>query len=133
MAKTATKNAAKKTTPNKKSERSLERHESQKIAAESLPRRSLEQAVEVAKILWAVYATKSVSVHELATAMNMNRNHPNFKYLVSAAVAYGIVNAEGKTTGRTFSLAETGRKIVAERPGRSRRGKGQSCINTRRF
>jgi hypothetical protein len=129
VAKTATKKAAKKTTSKKTSEASSKEDEHQKTTAESLPRRSLEQAVEVAKILWAVYATKAVSLQELATAMKMNRTHPNFKYLVRAAVAYGIVNAEGPTTSRTFSLAETGRKIVAENdPGEADEGKIKAAL-----
>jgi hypothetical protein len=76
-----------------------------------------------------VYATNSVSSQELATAMKMNRTHPQFKYLLGAAVAYGIVNAEGPTTKRTYSLAETGRKIVAETaPGESQEGKVKAVL-----
>jgi hypothetical protein len=75
----------------------------------------LEQAIEVAKILRQVFAGKAVSIDELAKAMNTTRNVTDFKYTVWSAVSYGIVNAEGgMTKNRRYSLAETGRKIVAE-------------------
>ena len=100
-----------------------------RVSSESLPRRPLEQAVDVAKTLRAVYATNSVSAQELATAMKLNRTHPQFKYLLSAAVAYGIVNADGASQNRTYSLAETGRKIVAENaPGEAAEGKVKAVL-----
>ncbi|MBS1858311.1 MAG: hypothetical protein JST11_23270 [Acidobacteria bacterium] len=84
------------------------------LTADVLPRRSLEQALDVAKILRQVFAGKAVTFDELAKAMDISRHNPNFKYTVWSAVSYGIVNAEGPNQSRRYSLAETGRKIVAE-------------------
>jgi hypothetical protein len=51
----------------------------QRVSADALPRRNLERAVEVAKALRAVYAAKSVSMDEVAKAMNTTRNVTDFK------------------------------------------------------
>lgn len=127
MAKTTKKSA--KAAPPKKKVDDLKESEQQRISADALPRRSLEQAVEVAKTLRLVYAAKSVSASELATAMKMNKTHPQFKYLLAGAISYGIVNAEGTTQNRTYSLAETGRKIVAENiPGEAKEAKAKAVL-----
>ena len=125
MAKKAVKNAVVK-----KAEKSAEAEtEHQRVSADALPRRALEQAVEVAKTLRANYAAKSVSIDELAKAMNTTRNTANFKYLVWSSVSYGIVNAEGASQKRTYSLAETGRKIVAENiPGEAKEAKVKAVL-----
>ena len=61
-----------------------------------------------------VYAAKSVSIDELATAMNTKRTTDSFRYRLWSAVAYGVVTSEGAFQKRSYSLAEIGRKIVAE-------------------
>ncbi len=103
--------------------------EHQRVSADALPRRALEQAIEVAKTLRANYAAKSVSIDELAKAMNTTRNTADFKYCLWSAVAYGIVNAEGSKQHRSYSLAETGRKIVAENiPGEAKEAKVKAVL-----
>jgi hypothetical protein len=63
IVKTATKNGQKKAGATKKTHGPVEH---QRVSADALPRRSLEQALEVAKTLRKVYAGKSVSFEELA-------------------------------------------------------------------
>jgi hypothetical protein len=86
-------------------------HTSTRISGEALPRRSLEKAVEVAEVLHQNYAGKSASVDDLATALNLNTSNNNFKYALWSAAAYGLINKDDASN--TYSLAETGRKLVA--------------------
>jgi hypothetical protein len=69
------------------------------------------------------------SFDEVAKAMNTTRNVANFKYIVWSSVSYGIVNAEGPSQKRTYSLAEAGRKIVAENiPGEPQEAKVKAVL-----
>ncbi len=100
-----------------------------RVSAEALPRRSLELSVEVATTLRSIFAGQSTSFDELAKAMGTTRNNVNFKYLVWSSVSYGIVNAEGASQNRKYSLAETGRKIVAENiPGEGQEAKIKAVL-----
>jgi hypothetical protein len=113
----------------KKSARSHGKEKQQYLAAEMIPRRSLEQAIAVAKTLRQVYAGKSASFEELAKAMDTSITNTDFKYAVWSAVAYGVVNAEGVKNSRRYSLAETGRKIVAENlPGEAQEAKVKAVL-----
>jgi len=80
------------------------------LSGEALPRRTLEQAFKLAETLHGTFAGKSATWDELAKAVNMTATNPNFKYHVWSAQAYGIINKE---EGKTVSLSELGRKIVA--------------------
>lgn len=80
------------------------------LSGDSLPRRTLEQAIAVAKILHDAYAGKGASWEQLAQALDLKTTNNNFKYLVWSAQAYGLVIKDEK---KEFSLSEVGRKIVA--------------------
>jgi hypothetical protein len=80
------------------------------LGAEELPRRSLEEAIPIARALHMTYAGKSASWMELTSTLDWGKTN-NTRYLFWAAQAYGIINKE--LTGQVFSLSETGRKIVA--------------------
>ncbi len=137
MAKTASKKAADKA-PTKKPKKASKRAEiitlgelvdHKPLSADALPRRSLGQAVEVARTLRQVFAGKGASLDELAKAMDTTRNVANFKYSLWSAVSYGIVNAEGPNQNRRYSLAETGRKIVAENiPGEAQEARIKAVL-----
>jgi hypothetical protein len=101
-----------------------------RLSADALPRRSLEQAIEVAKALRRVYANQSVTSDELAKAMGMSKTSDTFRYTLWSAVAYGVVNSEeGPDRRRRYSLAETGRKIVAENiPGEAQEAKIKAVL-----
>jgi hypothetical protein len=117
-----------KTVDNQKTKQ-VEPQEQTALSAEAIPRRSLEQSVEVAKTLRQVYAGKAASFEELATAMGLSKTNNNFKYAVWSAVAYGIVNAEGPKQERRYLLAENGRKIVAENfPGEAQEAKVKAVL-----
>lgn len=79
------------------------------IPAETLPRRTLEQVIQVADVLHNTYAGKSASWDDLAKALEIGPTSANTKYIFWSAEAYGIVNRDDKL----ISLSETGRKIVA--------------------
>lgn len=80
------------------------------VSAEALPRRTLDEALRVAQIIRDTYAGKATSWAEIAQAMGVSANSPSNRYPLWSAVAYGIVL---KADGNTYSLAETGRKILA--------------------
>ena len=80
------------------------------VSAENMPRKTLEDAILIAKKLHEIYAGKSASRDELARAIGSAANTPKTHYLLRSAVAYGIVNDDGSNN---YSLAEPGRKIVA--------------------
>jgi hypothetical protein len=123
--------AQKKSQKRRKKSGESEGAEHSRVSSETLPRRSLEDAVEVAKALWSVYANNTVSFEELAEASGLSAKNPNFKYTVWAAQSYGIINAEREEGGRKnrYSLAETGRKIVAENvPGEAQEAKVKAVL-----
>lgn len=83
--------------------------ERMKISAESFPRRTLEESLKIPEVLHKTYAGKSATLEEIAAALGIGVKSPNIRYLIWAAQAYGLVQKEGDY----YSLAETGRKIIA--------------------
>ncbi len=80
-----------------------------RVAAESLPRRPLEQALRIATVLHETYAGKSATWEAVAQALDIGAQSANTKYVMWAAEGYGLITREGNT----LTLSETGRKIVA--------------------
>jgi hypothetical protein len=80
------------------------------ISSEALPRRTLEEALRVAQVIRDTYAGKAASWPEIAGALGVSPTSPPNRYPLWSAVAYGIVI---KHENNTYSLAETGRKILA--------------------
>lgn len=62
--------------------------------------------------------------------MNTTKTSDNFRYGLWSAIAYGVVNSEeGLNKSRRYSLAETGRKIVAENiPGEAQEAKIKAVL-----
>jgi hypothetical protein len=79
------------------------------VSAEQLPRKSLEQALPVARVLREVYAGGPATWDQIAKALKVPSTHPSYKYPLWAAVAYNIVQKDDDK----FSLSELGRKILA--------------------
>ena len=52
------------------------------LSGETLPRRSLEQALRVARVLHETYAGKSATWDEVAQALEIGPKSPNTKYLI---------------------------------------------------
>jgi hypothetical protein len=80
------------------------------ISSEELPRRTLEEALRVAQVIRDTYAGKAASWPEIASALGVSPKSPPNRYPLWSAVAYGIVI---KNENNTYSLGETGRKILA--------------------
>lgn len=102
---------AKKTTPAKRVRDEPGGAKHNKMSAEALPRRTLEQAVTLAQKLYEVYARDAASEAEIAQALGVSGVTNSFRYQLWAALGYGIVTKDAD--GR-FLISETGRKIVAE-------------------
>ena len=80
------------------------------LAAKDLPRKPLVETIPVIDALHGTYAGKSASFEDLAKAMGVGVNTNNTKYMIWSAEAYGLIKKE---EDGTYSLSETGRKIVA--------------------
>jgi hypothetical protein len=78
------------------------------ISSDQLPRKSLEHALRIAKALREVHAGGPVAWPELGKAAGLGMSQSN-KYYLWAAEAYNLIDREGDT----FTLSETGRKILA--------------------
>lgn len=81
-----------------------------RVSSEALPRRTLEAALRVANVIRDTYASKNTTWEEIATGLKVKPNVPANRYPLWSAVAYGIVLKNDK---HSYSLAETGRKILA--------------------
>ena len=79
------------------------------LGAEVLPRRSLKDAETVVQGLHRQLAGKAATWDELANVLGLGPKSNTTKYLIWSAQAYGLITKDGNT----YSLSETGRKIVA--------------------
>lgn len=79
------------------------------IGATELPRKSLEDCLSVARPVHEVYAGKSASWDEIASAVGIGTKTTNTKYLIWGAQAYDLLVKDGDN----LVLSETGRKIFA--------------------
>jgi hypothetical protein len=80
------------------------------IAGEDLPRRTLEAAIPIARLIRGTYAGKAASWPEIANVLKVNPKHSMNRYPVWAAAAYGLIKKDDQNR---YSLAETGRKMLA--------------------
>jgi hypothetical protein len=80
------------------------------VSSESLPRRTLADALRIATVIRDNYAGKPTSWSEIASALGVSDRNPVNRYPLWSAVAYGLVL---KHDNNTYSLSETGRKILA--------------------
>jgi hypothetical protein len=79
------------------------------ISADQLPRKSLEQALRVARGLRDVYAGGPAQWAQIAEAMGISGGAQTNKYFLWSAQAYGLVEKDADT----YTLSELGRKILA--------------------
>ena len=79
------------------------------ISTNDLPRKTIEECLGVAKPIHEIYAGKSATWDELASAMGVGAKSPGTKYLIWGAQAYELVRKDGDK----YYLSETGRKILA--------------------
>ncbi|MEQ8270803.1 hypothetical protein [Algiphilus sp.] len=103
------KSAKKKASTKKAVKKTSTKSSNKQLAASDLPRRTLEECLEVARPIHEIYAGSSASWDEIASAMDVGPKSPNTKYLIWAAQAYDLIFKEGDK----FRLSETGRKILA--------------------
>lgn len=80
-----------------------------KITMAELPRKTLEECLAIARPIHEVYAGRSASWDELATAAGVGARSTVTKYLVWSAQAYDLLIRNGEN----YELSETARKIIA--------------------
>lgn len=84
------------------------------VSADQLPRKSLEQALRVAKALREVLAGGPGKWAQIAVAMGIGAGNQMNRYYLWSALAYGLIDRDGED----FTLSEIGRKTLAPtRPG----------------
>ena len=79
------------------------------IPSEDLPRKTLEEAIRVARVIKDDYAGKLATWEDVAKSMGFAASNQN-KYFLWSAVAYGVIE---KTDEEQYRLTEIGRKILA--------------------
>jgi hypothetical protein len=79
------------------------------LSAEQLPRRSMEQALRVARALRETLAGGPAPWEDIASAMKIGAFAQNNKYYLWSAQAYNLVQKEDDK----YTLSEIGRKILA--------------------
>ncbi len=79
------------------------------VSADQLPRRSLEQALRIAKAMRETLAGGPATWEDIASAMDI-KPIPQNKYFLWSAQAYNLVT---KDESNKYSISEIGRKILA--------------------
>lgn len=79
------------------------------VSAEQLPRKSLEQALRIARALRDVHAGGPAKWPQIADAMGISASNQVNKYFLWSAQAYGLIEKEDDA----YVLSEIGRKILA--------------------
>lgn len=79
------------------------------VSADQLPRRSLEQALRVARAMRETLAGGPATWEDIASAMEIKPS-PQNKYFLWSAQAYNLVTRD---ENNKYSLSELGRKILA--------------------
>ncbi|SDC42570.1 hypothetical protein [Niabella drilacis] len=87
------------------------------ISNTDLPRKTLEECLDVARPIHETYADSNVSWDEIAAALSRGSQTAAFKYLVWGAQAYGLILRDGEA----YQLTETSRKIFAPESEAERR------------
>src|SRR4051794_6520873 len=106
--KNAAKKAATKKPPKKAGGATSASRRPPQISSEVLPRKTLEQALRIARALRDVHHGGPIDWRQLAKSAGLGLSQNN-KYYLWAAEAYGLVEKENNE----FKLTETGRKILA--------------------
>ncbi len=101
---------AKKSSTGKKAPAKKILKKTKKIASDDLPRKTLEEAIRIARVIKDDYAGKLATWDDIAKSMGFSATNPNNKYFLWAANAYGIIK---KTDNEQYRVTETGRKILA--------------------
>ncbi len=101
---------AKKPSTGKKAPAKNTLQRTKKIASDDLPRKTLEEAIRIARVIKDDYAGKLATWDDIAKSMGFSATNPNNKYFLWAATAYGIIK---KTDDEQYRVTETGRKILA--------------------
>lgn len=81
------------------------------IPSAELPRKTLEDALRVARVIKDEYAGKLATWEDIAKSLGFSATNPNNKYYLWAATAYGLVE---KDETDQYRLTETARKILAQ-------------------
>ncbi|WP_051301929.1 hypothetical protein [Sedimenticola selenatireducens] len=114
------KKVVKKKVTRKSAAQSKQRAQKQ-ISSQDLPKKSLQDALSIAKTINDHYAGKNASWEDIAKAMEFSAKNPNNKYLLWSASAYGIIHSD---ESGTYKISETGRKILSPTyEGEDREGK----------
>lgn len=80
------------------------------VASDDLPKKTLEEAIRVARVIKDDYAGKLATWEDIAKSIGFSATNPNNKYFLWAATAYGIIE---KTDDEQYRITEVGRKILA--------------------
>ncbi len=80
------------------------------VPSTDLPKKPLEDALKVARVIKDEYAGKLATWEDIAKGMGFSPINPNNKYFLWSALAYGIIE---KDQNDQYRITETGRKVLA--------------------
>lgn len=83
---------------------------SDRVPASDLPRRTLDDALKIPRVIRDEYAGKLATWEDIAKALGFSPTNANNKYLLWAATAYGLIE---KAEDGQYRLTETARKILS--------------------
>jgi hypothetical protein len=87
------------------------------VSNTDLPRKTIEECLDVARPIHETYADKTVSWDEIAAAIGKSPTYVATKYLIWGAQAYGLIIKDGES----YKLTETSRKIFTPESDAERR------------
>jgi hypothetical protein len=102
---------AKKSRPKTASEPTTAK--SKAIASDDLPRKTLEEAIRVARAIKDDYAGKFATWEDIAKSMGFASSNPNNKYFLWAATAYRITETGRKILAPTYENEDNEGKVLA--------------------
>lgn len=98
---------AKKTVTEKADKKSDSKAPRNHVSNTDLPRRTIEECLNIARPIHETYADTTVSWDEIAAAIGKSPVTPATKYLIWGAQAYGLIIKDGES----YKLTETARRI----------------------
>lgn len=108
---------SKKTASKKLGKKDEEKQARTHVSNTDLPRKTVEECLNVARPIHETYADKMVSWDEIAAAIGKSSTNTTVKYLIWGAQAYGLILKEEER----YKLTETSKKIFTPESNDERR------------
>ena len=82
-----------------------------RVSQSDVPRLSLDQALQIPRVIADQYAKQPTRPLDVAAALNMSPTSSNFRMLCGAALGYGLT--DGGPNAKQIGVTELGRRIIS--------------------